>query len=255
MAADVRRQMRLAQQKTDFVSNVSHELKTPLTSIRMFADMLAEGRVSERDRQTNYLHIISAESARLTRLINNVLDFARMERGTRSGDRRPSDLVQIVREVVDICRPHLETVGVSVALETQTDALPLVADRDALAQVVLNLLSNAEKYGGGEVLVSVRREDQPGSPGVGCVDVLDRGPGIPAGKREVIFRPFRRLEDSLASGVAGCGLGLTLSRRMARDNGGDVTCSARNGGGSCFTLSVPLNTALEVDSKEKLSQR
>src|SRR5215469_10315599 len=119
MAADVRRKMQLAQQKTDFVSNVSHELKTPLTSIRMFADMLAEGRVEERERQNNYLHIISAESARLTRLINNVLDFARMERGAPAGERRPCDLVEVVRETVDTCRPHLDAVEVVLTQEFQ----------------------------------------------------------------------------------------------------------------------------------------
>jgi signal transduction histidine kinase len=253
MAADARRQMRLAQQKTDFVSNVSHELKTPLTSIRMFADMLAEGRVTEHERQSNYLRIISAESARLTRLINNVLDFARMERGARSGERRACDLGEIAGEVVGICRPHLETVGVSVRFETETGALSLVADRDALAQVVLNLLSNAEKYGGGEIVVNVRQQHQNGAMGFGCVDVLDRGPGIPANKREAIFRPFHRLHDSLASGVSGCGLGLTLARRMARDNGGDVVYSSRPGGGSCFTLSVPLSRASGVSSTKVTS--
>src|SRR5215470_19623981 len=159
MAADVRRKMQLAQQKTDFVSNVSHELKTPLTSIRMFADMLAEGRVEERERQNNYLRIISAESARLTRLINNVLDFARMERGAPSGERRPCDLVDVVREVVDTCRPHLESVGVNLAVEIVTEEMPLIADRDALAQIILNLISNAEKYGGGEVQVRLHREE------------------------------------------------------------------------------------------------
>ncbi|HTD24407.1 MAG TPA: ATP-binding protein [Terriglobales bacterium] len=253
MAADVRRKMLLAQQKTDFVSNVSHELKTPLTSIRMFADMLAEGRVAEPDRQANYLRIISAESARLTRLINNVLDFARMERGAPSGERRSCDLVEIVREVVDTCRPHLETVGVAlgfeITLDNTAEALPLVADRDALAQVVLNLLSNAEKYGGHEILVRVRWEKQLGSSGSGCVDVLDRGPGIPPKKLDAIFQPFHRLDDSLASGVSGSGLGLTLARRMARDNGGDVTYSPRAGGGSCFTLTVPLSTAAQSNDK------
>ncbi len=117
MAADVRRQMTLAQQKTDFVGNVSHELKTPLTSIRMFADMLADGRVTEPDRQSKYLRIISAESARLTRLINNVLDFARLERGVPSAERGVCDLVVVVQAVVDTCRAHLETVGVPLALE------------------------------------------------------------------------------------------------------------------------------------------
>jgi signal transduction histidine kinase len=246
MSADIRRQMRLAQQKTDFVSNVSHELKTPLTSIRMFADMLADGRVAEPERQSKYLRIISAESARLTRLINNVLDFARMERGAPSGERRPCDLVEFVREVVDTCRPHLETVGIPLALEMSVDTLPLIGDRDALAQIILNLLSNAEKYGGHEILVSVRRESRPGSADTGCVDVLDRGPGIPPKKIDAIFRPFHRLDDSLASGVSGSGLGLTLARRMAKVHGGNVNYSPSPGGGSCFTLTVPLTTPTEV---------
>lgn len=242
MAADVRRQMTLAQQKTDFVGNVSHELKTPLTSIRMFADMLADGRVTEPDRQSKYLRIISAESARLTRLINNVLDFARLERGVPSAERGVCDLVAVVQEVVDTCRPHLETVGVPLALETRAQTLSIVGDRDALAQIILNLLSNAEKYGDHEILVRVRQEKRA-SGFLGCVDVLDRGPGIPPKQREAIFKPFRRLHDSLASGVSGSGLGLTLARRMAQAHGGNVTCSARPGGGSCFTLAVPLSQA------------
>ncbi|HWX54991.1 MAG TPA: HAMP domain-containing sensor histidine kinase [Verrucomicrobiae bacterium] len=238
MAADVRRQMRLAQQKTDFVSNVSHELKTPLTSIRMFADMLAEGRVTEPARQASYLRIISAESARLTRLINNVLDFARMQRGAPARERRICDLVEVVREVVDTCRPHLESEAVSLAVEINAEKLPLLGDRDALAQIVMNLLSNAEKYGRGEILVRVRRLDNQG-----WVDVLDRGPGVPARKLETIFQPFTRLDESQASGVSGSGLGLTLARGMAQAHGGDVTYSPREGGGSCFTLCVSLNAA------------
>jgi len=245
--------MRLAQQKTDFVSNVSHELKTPLTSIRMFADMLAEGRVNERDRQTNYLRIISAESARLTRLINNVLDFARMERGAPAGERRPCDLVEVVKETVETCQPHLQTVGVALSTDIQAQELPLIGDRDALAQIILNLLSNAEKYGGNNILVRVRREDTSAGA-VGCVDVLDRGPGIPAKKRETIFQPFQRLNDSLASGVSGSGLGLTLARRMAQAHGGNVTYSPREGGGSCFTITVPL-TARQTENKPAQTEK
>lgn len=249
MAADVRRQMRLAQQKSDFVSNVSHELKTPLTSIRMFADMLAEGRVDERERQGKYLRIISAESARLTRLINNVLDFARMERGAPAAERRPCDLVEIVREVVETCRPHLENVGAALAFEMNAESLPVIADRDAVAQIILNLLSNAEKYGGRDILVRVLREESA-QGATGSVQVLDRGPGIPPKKRETIFEPFQRLHDSLASGVSGSGLGLTLARRMARIHGGEVTCSPREGGGSCFTLTVPLSASEKQNQGE-----
>jgi len=239
IAADVRRQVRLAQQKTDFVSNVSHELKTPLTSIRMFADLLAEKRVPDEERQATYLRIIAAEASRLTRLINNVLDFARLERGAPPGEHRDCDLVDAVRDVAETCGPHLEAAGVTFRLEIETETLPIRGDRDALAQIILNLISNAEKYGGNDILVRVRRQETA-TVVLGCVDVLDRGAGIPAKAVKTIFEPFQRLDDSLSSGIPGSGLGLTLARRMARSHGGDVTYSARAGGGSCFTLSVPL---------------
>jgi len=239
IAADVRRQVRLAQQKTDFVSNVSHELKTPLTSIRVFADLLAEKRVPDEEKQSTYLRIIAAEAARLTRLINNVLDFARMERGAPPGEHHACDLVDSVRDVVETCGPHLENAGVSFQSEIEAETLPITGDRDALAQIILNLVSNAEKYGGNDVLVRVRRQETSAGA-LGCVDVLDRGPGIPPKQVKTVFEPFHRLDDSLSSGIPGSGLGLTLARRMARAHGGDVTYSPRAGGGSCFTLSVPL---------------
>ena len=242
VAADVRRQMRLAQQKTDFVSNVSHELKTPLTSIRMFADLLAEKRVPDEERQATYLRIIAAEAARLTRLINNVLDFARQERGAPPGEHRACDLVNAARDVVETCGPHLEAAGISFQCEIEAESLPIRGDQDALAQIILNLVSNAEKYGGSDVLVRVRRQETSAGA-LGCVDMLDRGPGIPAKQVRTVFEPFQRLDDSLSSGIPGSGLGLTLARRMARAHGGDVTYSARAGGGSCFTLTVPLEAA------------
>jgi signal transduction histidine kinase len=240
IGADVRRQVRLAQQKTDFVSNVSHELKTPLTSIRMFADLLAEKRVPDEERQATYLRIIAAEASRLTRLINNVLDFARLERGAPPGRQNDCDLVDAVRDVVETCGPHLEAEGISFRCEIEAETLPIRGERDALAQIILNLISNAEKYGGKDVLVRVRRQETSAGA-LGCVDVLDRGAGIPARQVKTVFEPFQRLDDSLSSGIPGSGLGLTLARRMARGHGGDVTYSARAGGGSCFTLTIPLS--------------
>src|SRR6185436_9965398 len=106
-----------ARQKTDFVSNVSHELKTPLTSIRMFAELLAEGRVNEPEKQRSYLNIITAEAARLTRLINNVLDFSRMERGEKEYRFAPCDLTELVRETAGVFRPHLEATGFKFEIE------------------------------------------------------------------------------------------------------------------------------------------
>ena len=236
---DAQREIRLAQQKTDFVSNVSHELKTPLTSIRMFADLLAEKRVPDEERQATYLRIIAAEASRLTRLINNVLDFARMEKGKPHGQHEPCDLADAVRDVAGTCAPHLEAAGIAFQCEIEAESLPILGDRDELAQIILNLISNAEKYGGNDILVRVRRQQVP-SGALACVDVLDRGAGIPARQVKTVFEPFHRLDDSLSSGIPGSGLGLTLARRMARAHGGDVTYSARAGGGSCFTLAVPL---------------
>src|SRR5664279_552504 len=146
IVVDLNRQLTLARQKTDFVSNVSHELKTPLTSIRMFSELLAEGRVTDRVKQRSYLGIITAETARLTRLINNVLDFARIERGEKKYNFQKCDLVSVVRETAETYRPHLEANGFPFACDMPDTPVIVNGDRDALAQVVVNLLSNAEKY-------------------------------------------------------------------------------------------------------------
>src|SRR6266545_5085644 len=148
IVADLRRQLTLARQKTDFVSNVSHELKTPLTSIRMFSEMLAEGRVQGEDKRRHFLGIITAETARLTRLINNVLDFARLERGEMKYQFEPCDLAGLARDTVESYRPHLETSGFTLNCQLPAQPVTVRGDRDALAQVLVNLLSNAEKYSG-----------------------------------------------------------------------------------------------------------
>ena len=164
IVADLNRQLTLARQKTDFVSNVSHELKTPLTSIRMFSELLAEGRVSDRAKQRTYLGIITAETARLTRLINNVLDFARIERGEKKYNFQKCDLVSVVRETADTYRPHLEANGFQFACELPDAPVFVNGDRDALAQVVVNLLSNAEKYSDTRKEMSLRVTQPSRSP-------------------------------------------------------------------------------------------
>ena len=240
IVTDLRRQLTLARQKTDFVSNVSHELKTPLTSIRMFSELLAEGRVSDPDKRLSYLHIISAESSRLTRLINNVLDFSRMERGEKKYDLRRLDLVGLIRETVENYRPHLEGAGYHFDCELPGDTIEVNADRDAIAQVAVNLLSNAEKYSGQRKEICLRIK--PPTEAEPCVElqVLDRGLGVPHGCEERIFEQFYRAHDSLSSGIQGSGLGLTLARQIARAHGGDLVYRPREGGGSCFILRLPL---------------
>src|SRR6185369_2024545 len=133
IVSDLNRQLALARQKTDFVSNVSHELKTPLTSIRMFSELLAEQRVADPVKQKSYLNIITAETARLTRLINNVLDFSRMERGEKKYNFRDCDLIQIVRDTAETFRPHLEANGFHFACDLPAAPILVNGDRDALA--------------------------------------------------------------------------------------------------------------------------
>ena len=235
IVADLRRQLALARQKTDFVSNVSHELKTPLTSIRLFSELLSEGRVPEPEKQRQFLQIITAETARLTRLINNVLDFARMERGEKKYQFAPCDLTPLVLETVESIRPLLEKSGFKLTVERPSAAVKISGDRDALAQVLVNLLSNAEKYSGDRKEIGVQVRGGLTAE----VRVLDRGPGVPRGCEEKIFGQFFRADDSLASGIQGSGLGLTLARQIARAHGGEVVYEPREGGGSCFVLRLP----------------
>ena len=246
IVTDLRRQLTLARQKTDFVSNVSHELKTPLTSIRMFSELLAEGRVQEPTKQRRYLHIITAEAARLTRLINNVLDFARLERGEKKYDFRKMDLTAVAHETVEAYRPHLEENGFVFRYEPPGGAVWVNGDRDALAQVLVNLISNAEKYSADKKEIRIQVQENQDEVEV---KVLDRGLGVPRDCAEKIFEQFYRAHDSLASGVQGSGLGLTLARQIARAHGGDVTFRHREGGGSEFVLCLHITTNQAIQFK------
>jgi signal transduction histidine kinase len=234
--ADLQRELRLARQKTDFVSNVSHELKTPLTSIRLFSELLADGTETPPDKVKHFAHIIANESARLTRLINNVLDFAQMERGTKRYDHQTFDWVSLTREVIENFRPPAEANGYQFDVHLPVEPISIRGDADALSQVLLNLLSNGEKYGGTAKQITVQMVSDAATV---RVKVSDRGLGIPRRLEQKIFDKFYRVNDALNSGIQGAGLGLALARQMARAHGGDVTYAARIGGGSVFTLILP----------------
>ena len=240
IVADLNRQLTLARQKTDFVSNVSHELKTPLTSIRMFSELLAEGRVNDAGKQRSYLNIITAETARLTRLINNVLDFSRMERGEKKYNIQKCDLVALAREITETYRPHLESSGFDFTCKLSEAPIQVMGDCDALAQIIVNLLSNAEKYSGEKKEIALEIEQRNEPLPYAEVRVSDRGLGVPKGSEEKIFEQFYRAHDSLSSGIQGSGLGLTLARQIARAHGGDVVYEPRKEGGSIFILRLPV---------------
>ncbi len=237
VAIDTRRQLDLAQKKTDFVSNVSHELKTPLTSIRMFAELLEQGRVEQPDKRSHYLRIIILESERLTRLINNVLDFARSGRKAKNYRLQARDLLPIVERAWEAQTIRLREEGFRCDWTAEDAAYPVVVDADAIGQILVNLLSNAEKYAGDRREVSLRAWRENGSA---LVSVEDRGIGVPPGDERHIFEAFHRSNDSLAASVQGTGLGLTLARGIARDHGGEIEFHHRTGGGSTFTLRLPI---------------
>ncbi len=237
VVADARRQLALAQQKTDFVSNVSHELKTPLTSIRMFAELMQNGRGTSAEKHPQYLRIIMVEAERLTRLINNVLDFARLERKQKRFEKKPFDLHAVIERIWEGHELHLHESGFSTRWEGAPAPYPVVGDDDALAQILVNLLSNAEKYAGERKEVELHSYLDGGHV---CVSVLDRGGGVQNSEERKIFEAFYRAHDSLSSGIQGSGLGLTLAQRLAHEHGGEITYQPREGGGSNFTLRLPL---------------
>ena len=245
--ADARRQLALAQKKTDFVSNVSHELKTPLTSIRMFAEMMQSGNASA-EKRPQYLRIIVAEAERLTRLINNVLDFARLERKQKRYDFRPLDLHAVLARTWEGQELHLREQGFTTRWQAAPPPYPVRGDEDALAQILVNLLSNAEKYSGEQKEVEVHSYLAQNSV---HVSVLDRGSGVPPGEETKIFEAFYRAHDSLASGIQGSGLGLTLAQRLAKEHGGEITYQAREGGGSNVTLRLPLRNEHEHEHEHE----
>jgi signal transduction histidine kinase len=230
------RHMAEALQKTSFVSNISHELKTPLTSIRMYAELLGEGRVKDPGKITKYLQVIAVESQRLTRLVNNVLDFSRLEQGKKKYRVESLDCADFVRRFLETHRLRLAEAGLKVSAELPAEPVWLFADRDALEQVLLNLVDNVIKYAaeGGELQITLERQGDHWR-----LAVMDRGPGIAPRHRVRIFERFYRVDDSLTASQPGSGLGLSIARRLLRDLGGELTFEPRVGGGSCFVARLP----------------
>ena len=229
------RRAREARQKTTFVANVSHELKTPLTTLRMYAELLREDRVREPEKRRHYLDVMITECARLGRLVNNMLDFSRLEQNRRAYAPEPLDLTAWLAAFLEQQRLRIEEAGLRLITLLPAEALTVRTDRDALEQAVLNLLDNALKYAAAGQVVEVELVAEYGGA---RLDVCDRGPGVPAELREKIFEKFYRLDESLTARVPGSGLGLSIARRLLRDLGGDLACLPRDGGGACFRITL-----------------
>ena len=226
-----------AAQKTSFVGNVSHEFKTPLTTIRLYAELLEQGRVADEGKRGEYLRTIGRETQRLARLVGNALDFSRLEQGQKKYARDTLDLQAELTRLLDTQTPRLAEAGLMLHRELPTGSLPVTSDRDAIEQVVLNLLDNAVKYGsaGGEVTVRLVAKPSGGA----LVRILDRGVGVPPEHRNRIFDKFHRVDDTLTAEKTGTGLGLSIARQLARGLGGELRYMPREGGGASFIFELP----------------
>lgn len=226
-----------AAQKTSFVANVSHEFKTPLTTIRLYSELLEQGRVKDQAQGGEYLRTIGRETQRLARLVNNALDFSRLEQGRKKYSCEELDVSAELGRLLDTHGPRIADAGLSLRRNLPPEPIRVKTDRDALEQIVLNVIDNACKYAaeGGEVSVSVSARAAGGVE----VRVSDRGPGVPPDHRERIFEKFHRVDDALTAEKAGAGLGLSIARQLARGLGGELRYAPRQGGGAEFILELP----------------
>ncbi len=238
---NVSKEMALARLKSDFVSNVSHELRTPLSLIRLYAETLEMGRLTNPEKYQEYYCIIRKESERLTALINNILDFSRIEAGRKEYDFRETDLRELVRNTLDSYRYQIEQHGFTY--EEKIDEVPPVrVDREAMARSLVNLVNNALKYSQDRKFIGVNLYRDNGSL---KLEVVDHGIGIPHQEQSKIFEKFYRVGDPLVHNTKGSGLGLSLVRHIAQAHGGDVLVDSSPGQGSKFTITLPMNPGRE----------
>jgi signal transduction histidine kinase len=224
--------------KDDFISTVTHELRTPLTSIRAFSEILSDNPGLELAERQRYLGIVTRETERLTRLINQVLDFAKLEQGDVDWQVEPVVLKDVIHDAANATAQLYVEAGVALDVEAIDARLRVRADRDRLQQVLLNLLGNAVKFaprGRGRVQLSA------GVTGTeACIRVRDNGPGIDPREQAVIFEKFRQAGSHLTAKPSGTGLGLAISRRIVERLGGRIWVESTEGAGAVFQFTVPL---------------
>jgi two-component system phosphate regulon sensor histidine kinase PhoR len=234
---DVQRDATVSALRADFVSGVTHELKTPLTAIRMYVETLRDRSELAAETRTEYLDTILSESERLTRLLDNVLDFARLEQGRRTYAMHAVDICAVVTDAVHTLEHTMRQQGFAVEYHLDAVAVWVSADPDAMKQAILNLLANAMKYSSDDrrITVSVRVRHQEAH-----VAIADHGVGIPSAEQARIFEKFYRVPASTESGPTGAGLGLTIVRHVMDAHRGRVTVASIPGSGSVFTLILPV---------------
>src|SRR5262252_7616754 len=246
----VRAERRGAQLRSDFIANVSHELKTPLPLIRMFGQLLATGKYKGEAMGREYAGIITREAERLSHLIDNVLDFARLERGKASYHFAEGHLEEVVERALDVFRHRLEKEKLRLRTEIESNLPAVRMDEGAMTLVLLNLVDNAVKYAGegGEVSVRLRRV-----PGAVALSIADRGAGIAYDEQRRIFERFYRADNARARNVRGSGIGLALVKHIAEAHGGRVEVESAPGRGATFTVYVPVAPIVAPAPEERMA--
>jgi len=236
----VQAELEFSERRNNFVAAVSHELKTPLTAIRMYAEMLREGIVPSEEKRQEYYETITAESERLSRLINNVLELSRLEKGNRAMSLTVGAVGPILEQTAAVLRPHVTQRGMALRVAVAPGLPPVQVDADALSQVLVNLVDNAVKFAqSGEVLLSA----EPAGDSVRVV-VRDQGPGVPTRQIGQIFEPFYRGERELTRRTKGTGIGLALVSGLVAQMGGQVNARNHPDGGLEVALVLPVGLSV-----------
>lgn len=233
----MRREVQLADMRSQFVSSVSHELKTPLTSIRMFAETMRMNRLKDKKMKTEFLDTIVNESQRLTRLLNNVLDFSRIEKGKRIYRFQRASLYMIIESACQAMVYPFNQQGFKLHVQTEEKLPEVYADSDAIEQAILNLLHNGMKYSGEskEIQLILKRDNHKV-----FIQVIDHGIGISFKDQKHIFKQFYRVPSADNERIAGTGLGLALVKHIVEAHKGALTVESSPGKGSTFTIALPL---------------
>ena len=236
------REARLAQAKSTFVANVSHELKTPLSLISLFSEILELGRVNNEAKKTEYYGIIRHESRRLNKTIDNILDFSRIEAGRKTYELVEGDMAEVIEHVLSTHRYQVINSGFDIQTDIQASLPSVLIDRDAMAQAISNLLDNAIKYSGRVKQLSIIAKTVESDL---SIEIADHGVGIPRAEQAKIFEKFYRVGNGLVHDVKGSGLGLSLVKHIIEAHKGTISVESDVGKGSRFTILLPLARSAE----------
>ncbi|MDB6063832.1 MAG: Alkaline phosphatase synthesis sensor protein PhoR [Pedosphaera sp.] len=231
------RQLRLSEMKSNFVSSVSHELRAPIASVRLMAEGLERGKIQAPEKQQEYFRFIVQECRRLSSLIENVLDFSRIEQGRKEYEMESTDLVALTRQTVQLMGTYAAEQGIAITFQTSGEAVPVDVDGKAMQQALVNLMDNAIKHSPKGAEIKTGLEFKAGSV---ALWVEDCGEGIAATEHEKIFERFYRIGSELRRDTQGVGIGLSIVKHIVEAHGGRVTVRSAPGEGSRFTIELPL---------------